>query len=33
MPHLLTHKLQLHFLYRYGLLDHHLRRVLEPFLM
>lgn len=32
MPHLLTLELQLHFVCRYGLFDHHLRKVLEPFL-
>ena len=33
MPHLLTHELQLHFVCRYGLFDHHLRKALEPFLL
>jgi len=33
MPHLLKHELQLHFFCRYGLLDHHLGKFLEPFLM
>jgi len=33
MPHLLTHELQLHIFCRYGLFDHHLKKVLEPFLM
>jgi len=32
-PHLLTHELQLHFVCRCGLFDHHLRKVLEPFLL
>jgi hypothetical protein len=33
MTHLLTHELQLHFVCRCGLFDHHLRKLLEPFLL